>query len=310
MEPMKGRILVTGGSGFIGSHLVDQLIAEGYETYIYDLREPTYDNAFTYIKGDILDPHALTEATKGMDAIYHLAAEANVDEYYLQPRDSTVTNTIGTIHVLEAVKTNKIPRMLFASTEWVYQGAKELIVDETTQLFPDAPDHIYTSSKIASELFIINYHKLYHVDFTIMRFGIPFGERARPQTVTPIFVSKSLKGEPITIKGGEENFRQFIYIKDLVNGCVACMQKNGKNQIINLNGKDKIKIIDIIAHLEQIMKKNIDYEIISERSGDHKGKLVRSEKAKQILGWEPKWTYPDALKVYYDWHLKTYDHPL
>lgn len=310
MEPMKGRILVTGGSGFIGSHLVDQLITEGYETHIYDLREPTYDNAFTYIKGDILDPHALTEAAKGMDAIYHLAAEANVDEYFLKPRDSTITNTIGTINVLEAARMNKVPRVLFASTEWVYQGAKELIVDETTQLFPDAPDHIYTSSKIASELFIINYHRLYHVDFTIMRFGIPFGERARPQTVTPIFISKALKGEPITVKGGEETFRQFIYVNDLVNGCVACLHESGNNQIFNLNGAEKIRIVDIITHLEKIMGRKIDYEVISERSGDHKGKLVRSEKAKTVLGWEPKWTYHDALKKYYNWYLKTYDHSL
>ncbi len=298
------KIMVTGGSGFIGSHLVDLLIERGYEVYIYDIAEPQYKNDFTYIKGDILDLDALIKASKEMDAIYHLAAEANVNYYHQAPRESTILNTIGTINVLEAARENSVKRVLFASTEWVYQGSKESVVDEETQLYPNAPDHIYTSSKIASELYLVNYQKLYDVNYTIIRFGIPFGERARPQTVTPIFILRALKNEQITVDGDEGNFRQFIYIDDLVRGCADCLQDSGKNQIININGSQKIKIVDIIENLEKIMDRKIDYKVDTDRAGNYKGRIVKSEKAKELLGWYPQFSYEKALNKYYNWYLE------
>lgn len=297
------KIMVTGGSGFIGSHLVDKLVSEGYEVYIYDIADPTYKNKYTYIKGDVLDLNFLKQSTRGMDVIFHLAAEANVNYYHEAPQSSTILNTIGTVNVLEAARENNIQRVLFASTEWVYQGSKELEVDEETQLYPNAPDHIYTSSKIASELYLINYQKLYGVNYTIIRFGIPFGERARPQTVTPIFISKALNNELITVDGDENNFRQFIYVKDLVDGCVKCLQPAGENQIFNINGNKKIKIIDIITNLEKIMDKKINYKIDKDRVGNYKGRLVKIDKAKKLLGWEPQTVYEEALASYHNWYL-------
>jgi len=297
------KVMVTGGSGFIGSHLVDKLIAEGFETYIYDIKEPVYKNNYHYIKGDVLDLDFIKKASEGMDIIYHLAAEANVNYYFNAPQSSTVLNTIGTVNVLEAARENNVKRVLFASTEWVYQGAKENEVDEDTQLYPNAPDHIYTSSKIASELYIINYKKLYNVDYTIIRFGIPFGERARPETVTPIFLSKALKNDKITVDGSETNFRQFIYVKDLVDGCVKCLQEAGQNQVFNINGSKKIRIIDIITTLEKIMGRKIDYQVEQDRVGNYNGRLVKTEKAKRMLGWEPTYSYEEALGHYYNWYL-------
>ena len=151
----KKNILVTGGSGFIGSHLVDALLAEGHTVVNYDIISSQYPSNATYRQGDVLDNEGIVEATRGIDVIYHLAAEANVNYYYDRPRESTILNTIGTVNVLEAARTNGVQRVLFASTEWVYQGSKETEVDEETQLYPNAPDHIYTSSKIASELYKI-----------------------------------------------------------------------------------------------------------------------------------------------------------
>lgn len=303
METQYKKIMVTGGSGFIGSHLVDALLAEGYDVVIYDIADPVYLSNATYIKGDVLDVAFLTESMNGIDAVYHLAAEANVNFYHRAPRESTILNTIGTINVLEAARTNAVKRVLFASTEWVYQGAKALTVDEDTALYPDAPDHIYTSSKIASELYLINYQKLYGVNYTIMRFGIPFGERARLETVTPIFISKALKNETITVDGSEENFRQFIYVKDLVRGCVACLKEEGNNQVFNLNGTKKIRIIDIILTLEKIMGRTIDHVVSQDRAGNYKGRLVKSDKAKRLLQWEPLVSYEDALEQYYHWFV-------
>ena len=110
------KIMVTGGSGFIGSHLVDKLIESGYEVIIYDINEPLFKNNYKYIKGDVLDLNFLKLSTKNVDAVYHLAAEANVNYYYQNPQYSTVLNTIGTVNVLEAARENKIGRVLFASS--------------------------------------------------------------------------------------------------------------------------------------------------------------------------------------------------
>lgn len=298
------KIMVTGGSGFIGSHLVDRLIELGYDVYIYDIIEPIFKNNYHYIKGDILDLKTLKSASQNMDAVFHLAAEANVNFYFKDPLSSTILNTIGTMNVLEAARENKTKRVLFASTEWVYQGAKETVVNEDTQLYPNAPDHIYTSSKLASELFLINYQSLYNVNYTIIRFGIPFGERARPETVTPIFISKALKGDRIVVDGNENNFRQFIYVKDLVAGCAECLKDAGENQIFNINGCQKIRIIDIITNLEKIMGINIDYLVDKDRVGNYKGKEISIVKAEKILGWRPMFSYEDALSSYYQWYLK------
>ncbi len=156
--------------------------------------------------------------------------------------------TAGTaLSVLEAARRTAVARVILASTEWVYgslpEAGEENITEDTP--YTENPDHIYTSSKIAAELFCKNYRSLYGVNYTIMRYGIPFGERARPETVTPIFIRRILRGEPITIHGDGSQSRQFIYVKDLARGNAACLNPAAENQIFNLNGKKRISVIQI-----------------------------------------------------------------
>jgi len=122
-------------------------------------------------------------------------------------------------------------------------------------------------------MMIRDYNGLYGVDYTIMRYGIPFGPRGKPTTVTPIFLRKALRGEPLTIKGKGDQFRQFIYIDDLVRGNVLCMHENAKNQVINLNGKEKISIQMIADCLNELFDNKLQIQHIEERPGDYKGKL-------------------------------------
>ena len=300
------KILLTGGSGFIGSHIVDKLIAEGHSVKIYDVESPKYNQNCDYIKADVLDLNRLIQESKGFDIIYHLAAEADVNRFYKSPYYSNLITSCSTINVLEAARINKISRVFLASTEWVYgspEGKEDEIITEDTPT-TNNPDHIYTSSKIAAEMFCKNYKRLYDVNYTIMRFGIPFGERARESTVTPIFLNRILNDEEITIHGDGSQTRQFIYVKELARGCVACLKKNAENQIINLDGKERISVLDIVRNLEDILKKKAKTKFIEDRAGQFKGRLISGEKAKRLLGWEPEISYKDALKNYVEWFIK------
>jgi len=169
------------------------LIEEDHEVKICDLESPKYNQKCEYIKGDVLDLNRLIQETKEYDAIYHLAAEANVNRFYDSPFYSNQITSSSTINVLEAARVNDIKRVLLASTEWVYgspEGDEDTLITEETPT-TNNPDHIYTSAKIASEMFCKNYQRLFGVNYTIMRFVIPFGKRAHVLTVTPIFLKKN-----------------------------------------------------------------------------------------------------------------------
>jgi len=294
------NILVTGGSGFIGSHVVDVLLEQGHRVKIYDVDSPKHGQACDFVKADVLDLVRLVRETEKTDAVYHIAAEANVNRFHDSPVFSNLITSGSTLNVLEAARTNAVGRVLFGSTEWVYgsdTSNPDVVITEETPMTDD-PDHIYTSSKIAAELFCKNYRRMYGVNSTIMRFGIPFGERARPETVTPIFIRKILFGEEITIHGDGSQTRQFIYVKDLARGIAACLQPAGENQIFNINGVERISVLDIIRHLERILGRTAKITFVDQRSGQFKGRLISSEKAGRLLGWKPQFSYGQALERY------------
>ncbi|MCH8904535.1 MAG: NAD-dependent epimerase/dehydratase family protein [Bacteroidetes bacterium] len=304
------KVLVTGGSGFIGSHIIDALLEKGHTPIIYDLESPIYDQPCEYVKGDILDLPELLKATNGVDIIYNLAAEANVNIFYENPLKSNQVTSHGVLHVLEAAKINEVKRVILASTEWIYGSTEgdedEWITEETP--YAQNPDHLYTSSKIAAELFVKNYYRLYEVHYTIVRFGIPFGERARAATVTPIFINKILNDETITVHGDGSQTRQFIYVKDLAAGNVACLSEKAENEIFNINGTKKISVLEIIKTLEKKLNKTARINFEEDRPGNFKGRFISSEKAKNILGWEYKYTYEDAMQGYVEWWLERDGH--
>lgn len=293
------KVLVTGGSGFIGSHLVDKLRDRGIHVRVFDMVMPTFRGDVEFYHGSLLDLEALRMAMSGVDAVYHLAAIADVKDVYEDPHYSESINVRGTINVLEAVRKSKRQRVIYGSTTWVYSETNGQCVDEETPL--NAPAHLYTATKIASEYYCQAYNKLYDIPVTILRYGIPYGPRARDGAVVPIFVAKALNGEPLTIAGDGSQYRKFVYVEDLAEGNVLALKNSSENRIYNLDGSEKITIRRIAEAVQKLIL-GVKIEYIAERPGDFSGKDISSERAKRELGWEAKIGFEEGMKKYIEWY--------
>jgi UDP-glucose 4-epimerase len=301
------RIGVTGGSGFIASHVVDRLIGDGNEVVVIDHRVRPHRGDVQFEDVDVLNLSALIQATKGCDYLFHLAAVSDVNYAHKYPVYTVDLNINGTANVLEAARLNGVRRVLFASTVWVYTGTRgdgALTEDEPFHL-PDA-GHIYTSSKIASEMIIHNYWQLYRQPFTIMRYGIPYGPRMREELVIPIFIRKALGGEPIVIQGDGSQYRNYVYIDDLAGAHLLALSPRAENQVYNLEGARKITIKDIADTINKVLGGGVRVEYVPARPGDYAGKEVSAEKIRRELEWEPKVDFEAGMRHTIEWFKSKY----
>ena len=296
------KALVTGGSGFIGSHVVDKLKDKGVDVRVYDMVMPDFRKDIEFYQGSLLEIDSLRMALNGIDVVFHLGAVADVKDVYQEPHYSEAINVRGTLNVLEASRINgAIKRVIYGSTVWVYSEADEQNVDEKTPLH--SPPHLYTATKLAGEYYCNAYNKLYNLDMTILRYGVPYGPRARDGAVIPIFVKRAIKGEPLTIAGDGLQHRKFIYVEDLAEGNVLSLQSIAKNKIYNLDGAEKISIKQIAETIKKVIG-DVKIDYIPERPGDFSGKEISSKLAKQELGWEPRVGFEEGLERYIDWYKK------
>jgi UDP-glucose 4-epimerase len=285
------NILVTGGAGFIGSHLVDKLIEEGYAVRVFDERKPLREDV-EWFKGNLLNENDILEACKDIEAIYHLAAVADVNVALSNPALCLQVNEIGTMNLLNAATAMEVERVILASTTWVY-GKTEGVVDENTPIPP--PEHVYTKTKIGQEHLFIAWQEHTGLPFTILRYDIPYGPRMRANMAIAIFVKKAMKDEPITVFGDGNQGRCFIHVEDLARGNIAALHPSGRNQIFNIAGPEFVTINKIVEVLRGSFK-NLKVEYAPARPHDFKGAIVKIEKARQMLKWEPKITFENGLK--------------
>jgi UDP-glucose 4-epimerase len=294
------KILVTGGSGFIGSHVVDALARRGYAPRIFDLRESPHHEpgSVETVIGDATDATALAIAMRDCDAVVHLAAMADVGHVQADPAGAERLNSRATAAVLEAARETGTRRVVYGSTIWVYSDCAETAVGEETPLAH--PAHLYSATKLAGELYCRSYAELYGVDYTILRFGIPYGPRARVAAVVPAMVEKALSGEPLTVAGDGSQGRRFVYVEDLAAGVAEALRPEAANRVYNLAGNATTTILEIAQTVRDELG---DVEIVHSeaRAGDFGGKEVSNERALRELGWTASTPFREGVRRYVAW---------
>lgn len=293
------NIGVVGGSGFIGSHMVDKLLEHNHDITVFDIKKPHRADV-THIYIDITDLSNTTVALTGdYEVLYVLSAVADVNDVYRNPVEATEVNIVGIVNILETARRNNIGRVILAGTTWVYQLSSE--TEEGSPFYVARANHLYTSQKLAAELICHSYQKMYGQNFTILRYGIPYGPRARGGTVLANFVKKAFNGEPLTVLGDGMQYRNFIYVEDLAEGNVAALKDIAINQTYNLEGMRPVTVKEVAETVQKLVG-NVKIEYKEARTGDFLGSSAASEKASRELGWEPKIDFEEGVRRYIEWY--------
>ena len=241
------KIVVLGGSGFIGSHLCDLLSSKGHKVNIFDIKKSQYKkkNQKMYI-GSILDKKKLSLAVRGCDFVYHFAALADLDIASNEPLKTAKINIIGTINALEICKKYNIKRFIFASS--IYANTEE--------------GSFYGSSKQAAESYIEKFYNNFGLNYTILRFGSLYGNRSGRGNGIKILINSGIKKGKLIYEGSKRAARKYIHVEDAANSCVEVIQKKYQNKYLTITGKRTVKVknlIDILAKCLKISRNKIKY---------------------------------------------------
>jgi UDP-glucose 4-epimerase len=304
------RVLVTGGAGFIGSHVVDSLHAGGHEPVIFDLVHSPHHEPGDVVSviGDLADRDTARRAVRGCDAVIHLAAVADVNDVVADPVRADRINVHGTQMILEAARHEQIARVVYGSTVWVYGNSPVRgTLDEDSAI--SLPSHLYTATKIAGEMYCRSYNELYGGEHTILRFGIPYGPRARPAAVVPAFVLRAQRGEALTIAGDGRQTRQFVYVEDLADGIVAGLAPAAADRVFNLVGDEETSIRQIADTVREIVAP-VPLVHGPERPADVHIGHISSTRAATELGWRAETPFEEGVRRYVDWLAVTNGSPV
>jgi len=236
------RVLVTGSSGFLGSHIVDCLLASGYDVNGFDLSGPTYkQNLAQFHHGDILDYDAVYAAVKNCDYIYHLAGIADIGESVENPDKTVKINILGTQNILKASSDQNIKRFIFASTIYVYSDL----------------GGFYRVTKQACEKIIEEYQKAYGLNYTILRYGSLYGIRSNSFNSIRNMLNQALEKKEIIRRGDGEEIREYINVKDAAKLSVKVLNKEFANRHLILTGNQSMKIRELLSMIREIFKDKI-----------------------------------------------------
>jgi UDP-glucose 4-epimerase len=295
------RIAVTGGCGFIGSHVVDHLIAAGHDVVVIDKHQRWANPAARYVIGDVFDEAALDAALDGCEAAFHLAGVSDVSEVAASPSHAIRLNIEGTARILDAARRERCARVVLASTVWVYGatvGGGERTEDAPVDLRQSG--HLYVSTKLAAEMVLHSYHQMYGQEFTILRYGIPYGPRMRDALVVARFVHAARTGQPITIAGTGEQQRNFVYVEDLARAHVLALGAGAANQTLALEGDTPVSVNEIAETVQHLVSP-VPVSYVDGRNADYDGVTISNRLAKELLNWSPVTPLAEGIHRYLTW---------
>jgi UDP-glucose 4-epimerase len=287
---------------------VDVLNACGHEPVNFDRVESPHHEpgSVTTVIGEATDTDALAAAMQDCDAVIHLAAMADVNDVQADPQGAELANSRGTLAVLEAARRAEVSRVVYGSTIWVYSDVPETDVCEETRL--SHPAHLYTATKLAGEMYCRSYAELFGIEYTVLRFGIPYGPRARGATVLAAFTEKALRGDPLTVAGSGDQTRRFVYVEDLADAVVRGLDPVAANRIYNLTGTETTTILEIAQTVKELVG-DAEIEHTPARAGDFGGKEVSGARALADLGWQPVTPFSEGARRYVEWRRARDDQP-
>ncbi len=310
------RILVTGGAGFIGSHLVEKLLAAGREVAILgdfnDFYDPQIKHANIASFGkdvvihhvDLRDDASVRNVFRRekFDAIAHLAARAGVRPSIQHPRLYYDTNVTGTLHLLEAARVTEVGRFIFASSSSVYGASKMISFSEGQYLSQTLSP--YGATKIAGEFLCSTYSHLYQLRVVSLRYFTVYGPRQRPDLAIHKFTRRIYAGQPIDQFGDGTTRRDYTYIDDIVQGTLAALGYDGPLfDIFNLGESETIQLKDLISAIEKALGKKAKVNRLPEQPGDMPLTCADISKARKLLGYKPITRLSDGLPRFIDWFL-------
>lgn len=298
------KILVTGGAGFIGSHLIRKLISLSHDiTVIDNLSTGTLNHlpseGFTFWHMDVRDTSIREKIKEAhFDAIVHLAAQTMVDSSIRDPYFDANENVVGTVNILEAARKSGVSRVIFASTAAVYGDKEESLLPLQEDL-PLKPLSFYGLTKLTIERYLELYHMLYGMNYVVLRFANVYGERQGDKGeggVISIFAKRIAEDKGLTIFGDGEQTRDFIYAGDIADGIVQALSTEHVNDVYNLSTGTENSLNELVKVFGRAVGKDLKPAYVKVREGDIYRSALSNEKAKSKLGWIPQMPLDDGLR--------------
>jgi nucleoside-diphosphate-sugar epimerase len=307
------RFLVTGGAGFIGSNIVERLVAKGYTVRVLDnfatggrSNIESLLKDIELIEGDIRDFWTVVKATKGIDYILHQAALPSVPRSIDNPLTTTEVNVNGTLNILEAARFNGVRRIIYASSSSVYGDSEAMPKNEEMKPMPKSP---YAITKLAGEEYCMSFHALYGLETVALRYFNVFGPRQNPfsqySAVIPKFIDMLKNGQNPTIWGDGSTSRDFTYVDNIVDAnLLACEKKTAAGNVINVACNRAYSLNQMVEKLNAILNTDLKPVYGPEKIGDVKHSLADIEKAAHILGYKPRIDFEEGLRSTVEWFCR------
>ncbi len=307
------KCLVTGGAGFIGSHITDALVLDGHQVRVFDNLSTgkkehlaQVESKIEFVQGDLRDREAVMQAARGIDYIFHIAALRAVLRSVDDPIETNDINITGTLNVLLAAQHAKARRVIFSSSSAIYGEAEKFPSLEIDLPMPQSP---YALSKITGEYYCSLFTKLYGLETVSLRYFNVFGPRQNPESVysavIPIFIDCLLKGVSPEIHWDGKQSRDFSYVDNVVKGNILAAQAKGvQGEVFNIACHEEFSVLDIFENLKEILKiKNVVLTFKPQRAGDVRRTYADITKAEKLLGFTVQTRFRPGLEKTVKWFL-------